>query len=63
MNEHPGMQLAELFIAAGVAAWLNMEAWERKVFILRVEQFISRVFFQIRSDLVLMEARKVVTNV
>jgi hypothetical protein len=63
MNEHPGLQLAELFIAAGVAAWLNMEAWERKVFILRVEQFISRVFFQIRSDLVLMEARKVVTNV
>ena len=40
-----------------------MEAWERKVFILKVEQFISRVFFQIRSDLVLMEARKVVTNV
>lgn len=63
MNEHPGLQLAELFIAAGVAAWLNMEAWERKVFILKVEQFISRVFFQIKSDLVLMEARKVVTNV
>ena len=63
MNERPGLQLAELLIAAGVAAWLNMEAWERKVFILRVEQFISRVFFQIRSDLVLMEARKVVTNV
>ena len=63
MTEHPGLQLAELFIAAGVAAWLNMEDWERKVFILKVEQFISRVFFQIKSDLVLMEARKVVTNV
>ena len=63
MNEHPGMQLAELFIAAGVAAWLNMEAWERKVFILKVEQFISRVFFQVKSDLVLMEARKVIENV
>ena len=63
MNERPGLQLAELLIAAGVAAWLNMEDWERKVFILKVEQFISRVFFQIKSDLVLMEARKVVTNV
>ena len=63
MNERPGLQLAELLIAAGIAAWLNLEDWERKVFILKVEQFISRVFFQIKSDLVLMEARKVVTNV
>ena len=63
MNERPGLQLAELLIAAGIAAWLNLEDWERKVFIFKVEQFISRVFFQIKSDLVLMEARKVVTNV
>ena len=63
MNEHPGMQLAELFIAAGVAAWLNLEDWERRVFILKVEQFIKKIFFQIKSDLVLIEARKVIENV
>jgi hypothetical protein len=63
LNERPGLQLAELLIAAGIAGWLNMEDWEKRIFILKCKQFISRIFFQVKSDLVLIEAKKVVTHV
>ena len=62
MSEGTGAQVLELLIASGIAVWMGMEEWERNVLIARCRQFIDRVFFQVRSDLVLIEARKVVVN-